>query len=69
MNEKYFAVPKVLFSIGDRFLLSQRDKGVILEAIFEYFVGGVPLETVTDGMSKTLEDITTCIICMMEEDL
>jgi hypothetical protein len=68
MNEKYFAVPKVIFSISDRMIFSDKDIGMIVEALYNYFVGKETLETVTDGMSMALSDVTTCLICMEEED-
>ena len=68
MKEKYFAVPKVLFSIADRFLLTDKEKGMVVNAIYEYFVGHEDLEKITNGMSAQLEHIVTCLICMEEED-
>ena len=68
MEQEYFAVPKVIFSIGDRMLFTDKETGMVVKAIFEYFVGKEPLETVTSGMSTQLENAVTCIICMMEED-
>ncbi len=68
MNERYFAVPKVLYSMADRFLLTDKEVGMIVTAIYEYFVGHEDLETITNGMSAQLEHIVTCLICMEEED-
>ncbi|MBO5715069.1 MAG: hypothetical protein J6S23_01590 [Clostridia bacterium] len=68
MKEKYFAVPKVLYSIADRFLLTDKEIGMVVTAIYEYFVGHENLEDITDGMSAQLEHVVTCLICMEEED-
>lgn len=68
MNEKYFAVPKVLYSIADRFLLTDKEIGMVVTAIYEYFAGHEDLESITDGMGAQLEHIVTCLICIMEDD-
>jgi hypothetical protein len=66
MNKRFIAVPKVLFSIGENFLFTHKEYGMILEAIYCYFDGGESLENITDGMSKTLTDVTICVISMLE---
>ena len=68
MNEKYFAVPKVLYSIADRFLLTYKEIGMVVTAIYEYFVGHESLEDITNGLSLELEHIVTCLTCIMEDD-
>jgi hypothetical protein len=68
MNEKYFAVPKVLYSIADRFLLTDKEIGMVVTAIYEYFAGHEDLETITNGLSQELEHIVICLTCIMEED-
>ena len=68
MNERYFAVTKVLYSIADRFILTDKEVGMLVNAIYEYFVGHESLEDITDGMGAQLEHIVTCLICMEEED-
>jgi hypothetical protein len=68
MNERYFVVPRVLYSIADRFLLTDKEIGMVVTAIYEYFVGHESLERITDGMSAQLEHIVICLTCIMEED-
>ena len=68
MNKKYISIPTAIYTIGDSFLFTHKEYGMIMEAIYSYFFGGENLETITDGMSKTLTDVTICLVGMMEAD-
>lgn len=68
MKKGYFAVPKHIFTIADRRTLCDRDIGILVRALYEYFEVGEDLETITDGMSRELETITTCLVAAEEED-
>lgn len=68
MNERYFVVPKVLYSFADRFPLTDKEIGLVVTAIYEYFAGHEDLQTITNGLSPELEHIVICLTCIMEED-
>lgn len=68
MKQGYFAVPKHLFTVVDRFNLCHRDIGILVEALYEYFVIHKSIEEITDGMSASTEAIFICLVCAEEED-